>query len=201
MQKNWWLVKDTYYQPEWHIHYWQRPGFMKGLWAHNWNLVEILFNSIFILMVPSDLHKLSCHVQNCDLIRSVFFMIERHNFSLRNLNYELMNPMGNGSQVTLKGVGIIRADSRFAPSQWETVLLSNNSSHWLGASLESALDYVCYCTPHHNKTCCSIGQYLHHQIVTLPFSQVTEIHLKISSASTWSSSELQWLDPDDKVPE
>ena len=32
-----------------------------------------------------------------------------------------------------------RADSRFAPSQWETVLLCNDVSHWLGANLESPL--------------------------------------------------------------
>ena len=32
-----------------------------------------------------------------------------------------------------------RADSIFAPSQWETALLCNNVSHWLGASLQSAL--------------------------------------------------------------
>ena len=32
-----------------------------------------------------------------------------------------------------------RADSRFAPSQWETALLCNDVSDWLGASLESAL--------------------------------------------------------------
>ena len=32
-----------------------------------------------------------------------------------------------------------RADSRFAPSQWETPLLCNDVSHWLGASLESVL--------------------------------------------------------------
>ena len=32
-----------------------------------------------------------------------------------------------------------RAGSRFAPSQWETALLCNDVSHWLGASLESAL--------------------------------------------------------------
>ena len=31
-----------------------------------------------------------------------------------------------------------RADSRLAPSQWETSLLSNDVSHWLGANLESA---------------------------------------------------------------
>ena len=33
----------------------------------------------------------------------------------------------------------IRADSRFAPSQWNTVLLCNAVSHWLGTKLESAL--------------------------------------------------------------
>ena len=33
----------------------------------------------------------------------------------------------------------LRANSRFAPSQWETALLCNDVSHWLGASLESAL--------------------------------------------------------------
>ena len=32
-----------------------------------------------------------------------------------------------------------RADSRFVPSQWETSLLCNDVSHWLGASLGSAL--------------------------------------------------------------
>ena len=33
----------------------------------------------------------------------------------------------------------IRAASRYAPSQWETALLCKDISHWLGASLESAL--------------------------------------------------------------
>ena len=31
-----------------------------------------------------------------------------------------------------------RTHSRFAPSQWETALLCNDVTHWLGASLESA---------------------------------------------------------------
>ena len=35
---------------------------------------------------------------------------------------------------------ICRADSRFAPCQWETALLCNDVSHWLGTSLESALN-------------------------------------------------------------
>ena len=38
-----------------------------------------------------------------------------------------------------------RADSRFAPSQWQTALLCNDVSHWLGANLGSALSYHwCY---------------------------------------------------------
>ena len=32
-----------------------------------------------------------------------------------------------------------RVDSRFVPSQWEMALHCNDVSHWLGASLESAL--------------------------------------------------------------
>ena len=32
-----------------------------------------------------------------------------------------------------------RADSRFVPSQWETMLQSNTVSHWLGESLDSAM--------------------------------------------------------------
>ena len=32
-----------------------------------------------------------------------------------------------------------RADSRLAPSQWETLLQCNTVSHWLGANLESTL--------------------------------------------------------------
>ena len=34
---------------------------------------------------------------------------------------------------------VFRADSSFASSQWETTLLCNDVSHWLGANLESAL--------------------------------------------------------------
>ena len=33
-------------------------------------------------------------------------------------------------------------DSGFAPSQWETALLFNDVSHWLGASLESVLHVI-----------------------------------------------------------
>ena len=34
---------------------------------------------------------------------------------------------------------LYRADSRFAPTEWGTVLLCSDFSHWLGTNLESAL--------------------------------------------------------------
>ena len=36
-------------------------------------------------------------------------------------------------------IDCLRADSRFALGQWETALLCNDFSHWLGTSLGSAL--------------------------------------------------------------
>ena len=35
-----------------------------------------------------------------------------------------------------------RADSRIALNQWETSLQSNAVSHWLGANLESAMEWL-----------------------------------------------------------
>ena len=47
-----------------------------------------------------------------------------------------------------------RADSSFAPSQWETALLRNDVSHWLGAKLESALIII--------MTTCILQTYNHY---------------------------------------
>ena len=42
-------------------------------------------------------------------------------------------------KLVMRGWSRSSADSRFVPSQWETPLLCNDVSHWLGANLESAL--------------------------------------------------------------
>ena len=42
-----------------------------------------------------------------------------------------------------------RDDSRFVPSQSQTALLCNDASHWLGASLQSALYSTCHSTRSH----------------------------------------------------
>ena len=43
------------------------------------------------------------------------------------------------SMTVMAHIMLFRADFRFAPSQWETALLCNDVSYWLGASLDSAL--------------------------------------------------------------
>ena len=63
-----------------------------------------------------------------------------------------------GSLLRMPSYG--RADSRFAPNQWEAALLCN-ISHWLGANLESALYHV-YGIKHYPsspKICTSIHSY------------------------------------------
>ena len=61
----------------------------------------------------------------------------RHTYSRDNMLTSLWWP----SQAFRCDIGNFqtRVDTRFAPSQWETALLCNDVSHWLGASLESAL--------------------------------------------------------------
>ena len=51
----------------------------KGLWAHNWNLMQIIILVIMILIIQSGHNfahvttaQLLWHVQNCDLIESLF---------------------------------------------------------------------------------------------------------------------------------
>ena len=53
---------------------------------------------------------------------------------------------GASTSTWIVVIEVFRADSRFALSQWETTLLCNDVSHWLGANLVSALVlYVCVC--------------------------------------------------------
>ena len=56
---------------------------------------------------------------------------------------------------------VFRADSRLASSQWETALLCNDVSHWLGASLESALCVACMMLMCHSS--CFLSQLSNNQ--------------------------------------
>ena len=61
------------------------------------------------------------------------------------VNKQHSMPMGHGSgqvrpwHAAFPAKHELTADSRLAPSQWETWLQSNAVSHWLGANLESVL--------------------------------------------------------------
>ena len=101
--------------------------------------------------------------------------------------------------------GTNRAESRFAPSQWETVLLCNNVSHWVGASLESALIMIILPRLH----CCYISGPSSNQYVILSSGRLTTFtcpmhsrwirhvrcsHVAVSSNKTWSmiSTMISW---------
>ena len=79
---------------------------------------------------------------------------------------------------------IYRVDSRFASSQWETVLLCNDVSHWLGASLESVLIYktagLTYTQLLVSETCCL-------------FFWEKKYHLPCRSHFAAMGDELSWL--------
>ena len=49
------------------------------------------------------------------------------------------NTCGSHDQSFRSNMIACRADSRFAPSQWQTALLCNDVFHWLGANLKSGL--------------------------------------------------------------
>ena len=49
------------------------------------------------------------------------------------------NSSANAMELHPSCTDPFRVDSRFAPSQWETALLCNDVSHWLGTSLDSTL--------------------------------------------------------------
>ena len=75
--------------------------------------------------------------------------------------------------------GIYRADSRIAPSQWETPLQSNAVSHWLGAILESALDLL-YMSTAHAKLNSSIWEPFQHKRCHLTNTEIPTIKIRQS---------------------
>ena len=73
-----------------------------------------------------------------------------------------------------------KADSRLAPSQWETSLQSNAVSHWLGANPESALKL-----PGLNKI---ISMLMHRSYVFLALTHWFEVcwfHSCVSKTTNW----------------
>ena len=90
-----------------------------------------------------------------------------------------------------------RADSRLAPSQWETSLLSNAISHWVGANLESDLvSYVGWGWSHvfRNLPVFKIEMFLHWNITTFLHNNYNKYHedfgmmLIISAKPGWLCS-------------
>ena len=69
--------------------------------------------------------------------------VSRHKGLIISLYHVIFkNPCLDESKGRVIRINYARADFRFALNQWETALLCNDVSHWLGASLESALHAI-----------------------------------------------------------
>ena len=114
--------------------------------AHSFYLVFLL-----VLCVPW---------RSCDQRSHPLYYIQCGKYCNRYLKWQQKNPKKLiiacfFASILIQSSAIIprsnitlycRADSRFALIQWEMALLCNDVSHWLGASLESALYYKRYCS-------------------------------------------------------
>ena len=80
----------------------------------------------------------------------------------------------------------IRTDTRFAPCQWETALLCNDVSQWLGASLKSSLQYYFIWTFDSNSTMTSPRDTISYSVT--PFWICTHPDYK-----SWISRGLIWI--------
>ena len=71
----------------------------------------------------------------------LYELVEKANFLGRRVDKKILTPTCHyhGLLQDWYCQYVSRVDSRFAPSQCETLLQSNAVSHWLGANLESAL--------------------------------------------------------------
>ena len=82
----------------------------------------------------------ACDLQNNDVPANYFPCVQTVVCDVQNRRVLLTK--GGYCKIEWKKVlmgSLLRAVSRFAPSQWERVLLCNDVSHWLGEGLESAL--------------------------------------------------------------
>ena len=89
------------------------------------------------------MHKMAIkkiHIGRCQ-IRNIFVTEISFLIAIVTIFYFRMYLAIKSQFISSTELLYYRADSKLVPSQWETSLQSNAVSHWLGASLESALHY------------------------------------------------------------
>ena len=111
-----------------------------------WNVYQDLYSEIQIKY-----HGAPNHWQQNYLLKSLVSLTSKphHWPSVRGIQFRPLNSSNKGpikqkelscpfvTMINCHGQYRIRADSRFAPSQWEMSLQSNVVSHWLSTNLES----------------------------------------------------------------
>ena len=130
--------------------------FKRGPGLSPWRLFRFSVNDLFFLFFYFSgrpkciLHvgaiRKKCSGKQLQLIcRQPYFYCLKNVFLPWTITISLHRSNWHETKVSKKPY-VVRANSMFAPSQWETVLFCNDVSHWQGANLESAL-----CRPFHTN--------------------------------------------------
>ena len=85
---------------------------------------------------------------------------------------------------------LYRADSRFAPSQWETALLCNDVSHWLGAKPRISPDIAV--SPHRRDTCRVLMLTIHYHLSIIT-RNTSKPRISLTFATRWTLPNLDAL--------
>ena len=108
-------------------------------WPKHWNKNVIILTKFLSLVASDNILTMSRAASDKNLIETTAdtFQWKIHITNIVEINRHLLS---------FRILVYSRADSRLAPSQWETSLQSNTVAHWLDANLESALYSVsCSC--------------------------------------------------------
>ena len=105
--------------------------------------IMIYFNNLWLIFG----YKLPKSIQGHRYLFQPCLIYDRHVSRLFHIetmaSWNLLSELQIDNTFSTTGsFHIYRADARIVPSQWETALLCNDVSHWLGTNLESALIYT-----------------------------------------------------------
>ena len=124
-------------------------------WPHNCDVIVwiVISNSLDIDYIHGNIHVWLCKKKVYSLVmgqsRDCFSTSKGTLKTWVNTDCSWMKTSHNTAWIVYKILEMLcmhyiafRADFRFVPSQWEMALLCNDTSHWLGASLDSALALI-----------------------------------------------------------
>ena len=141
-----WHMNYVEFKHGWSIKRKRRHTFRKEISGRKRYMISDSHHPYVYMPIYTDAHIWGANVHLCICHR---MYVHNHTYTCiyTHISDTFYFGMSSGRSLFLKqcmlsglySIIYVRADSRFAPNQWETSLQSNAVSHWLGANLESAL--------------------------------------------------------------